>query len=192
MQSDARLPLLVLGLLTILAAGAVVLGLLQAPPTADLTVHNALGETTQASSLVYYVTATTAPGEVARIAYRSSPATATETLFTGGAHGRAVRRKTVTGPLARRDALQSLTKIESVTGFSPVGPAFVATQSASTLVSPAERHEVSGSLGYTATVRGGYLVGLVARFHIVTPDGTQTGTDRLRVTNVGGQPVSSL
>jgi hypothetical protein len=188
MRSDQRLPMLILTLLGVLSLGAAATGLVLAPATGDLTVHNGSGETILAPSFTYYVHSSAAQDETIRVSY-TAPDRVTESLFRGSVTGRPVRTVSASGSYARQAALRPLNEVQNVTGFTPSGPSFVATRSASSLVSPAEANQVSGSVRYTATVTGGYLVGLIAQYHYSTPAGAESGTERLRVTSIGGQPV---
>jgi hypothetical protein len=181
--------LLIVGVLTILTAGAVVLGLAQAPRTANLTVHNGAGETVNAPSLTA-VYSSSSPAETVRVVLRA-PDRVTESLLEGGPAGAPVRTITEAGSGAVRRALAPLGGLLAVTGFTARGSAFVATRSASTLVAPDEASQVSGSIQYTATVSGGYLVGLTERYHVTVPGGTESGTDRYQITRIGGQRVPS-
>ena len=184
------MPMLVLALLGVLSIGAVATGLVLAPSTPDLVVHNGLGETSLAPSFTYYVRSSAAPAETVRVSF-TAPDRLTESLFRGRVTGRPVRTVSAKGTYARQAALKPFNELQNVEGFSASGPNFVATRSASSLVSPNEASQVSGSVHYTATVNSGYLVRLVAQYHYSTPGGTETGTDRLLVTTIGGQPVAS-
>jgi hypothetical protein len=187
MRRSSIVPALVLGLLTVLTAGAVALGLLLAPATPDLTVHNGAGETLLAPSLTAYY-GLSSPRATFRIVYQA-PDQLTETLLAAGPGSRPVRSVTVKGSQAAK-GLQPFDQLQRITGFTPVGSRFVAHQRASTLVAPSEATEVSGTVVYTATVSGGYVVGLTESFRVTTPSGVESGVDHYRIVRIGGQPVT--
>ena len=187
MRRSSIVPTLILGLLTVLSAGAVVLGLLLAPATPDLTVHNGAGETILAPSVTAYYSLSS-PKTTYRIEY-TAPDRLTETLLSGGPGSKPVRSVSIKGSQASR-ALQPFLQLQRITGFTPIGARFVARQSASTLVPASERTEVSGTVAYAAAVTNGYVVGVTESYHVTTPSGLERGTDHYRVTSIGGQPVS--
>lgn len=189
MRRSSIVPALLLGLLTVLTAGAIALGLLLAPATPDLTVHNGAGETLLASSVTAYYSLSS-PRATYRIEY-TAPDRLTETLLAGGPGSRPVRSVSIKGSQASR-ALQPFDQLQRITGFTPAGAGFVAKQSASTLVPVSERTEVSGTVSYTAAVHSGYVVSVIESYHVTTPSGVEQGTDHYRVTHIGGLPVSTL
>lgn len=182
------MPTLALGLLTVLAAGAVALGLLFAPATPDLVVHNGAGETLLAPSLTAFYSSVRPTKETVRIEYRA-PDHLTETLLAAGPGSRPVRSRILTGSSAVK-ALQPFDQLQQITGFTPVGSGFVAHRSASTLVPASESLQVSGTVTYDATVSGGSLVGITESYHVTTPIGTEHGVFHYLVTSIGGQPVA--
>lgn len=188
MRRSSIVPALVLGLLTVLSAGAVALGLLLAPATPDLTVHNGAGETLLTTSLAAYYSLSS-PRATFHIVYRA-PDRLTETLLAAGAGSRPLRSVTVKGSQAAK-GLQPFDQLQRITGFTPVGSAFVARQPASSLVPPSEATQVSGTVVYAATVSGGYVVGLTESFRVTTPSGVESGVDHYRVVRIGGQPVTA-
>ncbi len=189
MRRSSVVPGLILGLLSVLSAGAVALGLLLAPATADLTVHNGAGETLLAPSVTAYYTVSS-PRATYRIKY-TAPDRLTETLLSRGPGSRPLRSVSLRGSQASR-ALQPFDQLQRITGFTPVGAGFVARQSASTLVPADERTQVSGTVSYAATLHSGYVVGVTESYRVTTPSGVERGTDHYRITRLGGQPVSTL
>lgn len=181
------MPKLVLGVLTLLAAGAIVLGLVLAPTTADLTVHNGAGEILLAPSLTAYYRSVNPP-ETLRIAY-TAPDRLEETLLSAGPGSKPVRSRTIKGSRAAA-ALKPFDQLLTITGFSPVGSHFVAVAPFATFVPSSEAQLVSGSVTFVTTVRGGYTVGVTERSRVKTPNGTQRGTFVYTVTSVDGQPVT--
>jgi hypothetical protein len=190
MRKSAELPLAIVSLLTVLAIGAAILGLSQAPSTADLTVHNGTGETLQNPDLTA-IFRSNSPAETVRVVVRASDRVS-ETLLEGGPGGAPLRTVSRTGSKAVTEALQPLSALLKISGFAPRGSSYVATQQASTLVSPAEASEVSGSINYIATVRDGYLVALVERYRVTVPGGTESGTDYFRITDIGGRAAPAI
>jgi hypothetical protein len=189
MRRSSIVPALILGLLTVLTAGAVALGLLLAPATSDLTVHNGAGETLLASSVTAYYSLSS-PRTTYRIEY-TAPDRLTETLLAGGPGSKPVRSVSIKGSQASR-ALQPFQQLQRITGFNPAGARFVAKQSASTLVPANERTEVSGTVAYSAGLTSGYVVSVTESYDVTTPSGAERGTDHYLVTSIGGQPVSTL
>lgn len=183
------MPTLVLGLLTVLAAGAVALGLLLAPATPDLTVHNGAGETLLAPSLTAYYSSVSPSRETVRVQYQA-PDRMTETLLAAGPGSRPLRSRTITGSQAAK-ILQPFDQLLKITGFTPAGGRFVGQQPASTLVPAAEASQVSGIVRYDVQVSGGYVVDVTESYRVTTPAGAQRGVYRYQVTSVGGQPVAT-
>jgi hypothetical protein len=184
----------VLGLLTVLAAGAVVLGLSEAPATADLLVHNGAVATVGASSLTaVYQDGTT--GRYVRVEYRS-PDQTTEYLLKDGPNSAPVQTQHVPASEAK-SVLNPFSQLELVTGFKAQGPDFVAVSSATPFLPPAERQAVKGTIRFVASVATGFLVHVVESYHLTirttTPTGTRTsprtGTDDFKVTAIGGEPA---
>ena len=180
------MPHLILALLTVGAIGAAVLGLVLAPKTADLTVHNGAGETVLAPS-VTALFSSDSPAERVRVVF-TSPDRVTEILL--GPNGKAVKSVSAQGNEALR-ALQPFQQIQKVTGWKASGSRFVASTPASSLVPAAEAPEVRGTITYSAAVSNGYLVDVLERYQVATPAGTEKGTDRYQVLRIAGQPVGS-
>jgi hypothetical protein len=181
-------PLLIVGLMGLLAVGAVVLGLAMAPSTPDLLVHNGAGELLYAPSLTALYSNKTS-GEYIRIVWKS-PDHATESLLKGGPGSPAVRTVHVKGARAS-ETIVPLTKMQTVTGFEAKGSDFAAQQPASSLFTAQRAPQVKGTVKYLVTLHGQFLVNVVESFNITTPVGTQTGAYQFRVTTIGGQPVPS-
>jgi len=177
---------LVLSLLAVLAIGALVLGLSEAPATADLTVHNGAGETLGSAS-VGALYSSSSPVETVRVDLLG-PDLLKETLLRGGASGVPEKTLTIKGSRSQ-EVLEPFSALLKITGFSPHGSTYVATESASTLVPPDEASQVTGSIRYTATVSGGYLVDLVEHYTVTTPGGPEAGTYHYQITDLGGQRI---
>ncbi len=185
MRRRSPVPALVLAALTVLAVGAAVLGLVQAPPTPDLTVHNGAGEIGYASSLTYLESVSTNSREVIRVTFQA-PDRITETVLLDG---RRVRSTTVASPSARTRALAPFTFVGRLSRFSARDSSFVATRPVKSLFPASERSRVSGTVTYSARVSGGYLVAVVVHYRYTAPGGSSTGSERVRVTSINGQPA---
>jgi len=179
-------PILVLCLLIGLAAGAAVLGLRQAPPAADLALHNAAGETLAASTLSAVYTSASG-SEVVGVQYRA-PDRATETLVKGGPAGVPLRVAHITGAKAV-DALSPVSQLLKVHGFTSHGPTFVGSEPIASLITATEARQVSGSIRYTVTVDGGYVVKVVEHEVVTTPGGSESGGGTYRIGRINGQRV---
>jgi len=184
MHRFTPLPWLVLALLTVLAFGAIALGLGQAPPTADLAVHNGAGEIVNLSSFTALYTSEP-QGELIR-AELSSSGVAKESLLSS--KGTVIRSVSVSGAKAK-EIFQPFSQILNVNGFAPRGGAFVSVERASSLVPPRQAHDVSGLVRYRAIVRSGYLVDLTETFRVTTLAGTDNGTYKYDVVSINGKPA---
>jgi hypothetical protein len=171
-----------------LAVGAAVLGLRQAPPGADLAVHNAAGETLAAPSLSAVYTSASG-SEVVGVAYRA-PAQAVETLIKGGPIGTPHQVAHVTGKKAL-GALGPVDQLLKVDGFISHGSTYVGSEPVSSLVTATEARQVSGSIRFAVTVHGGYVVKVVEREIVTTPAGSETGGGTYRIDSIAGQRVTS-
>ncbi len=188
MRRDSGAPILILCLLVGLAVGAAVLGLRQAPPGADLAVHNAAGETLAAPSLSAVYTSASG-SEVVGVAYRA-PAQAVETLIKGGPIGTPHQVAHVTGKKAL-GALGPVDQLLKVDGFISHGSTYVGSEPVSSLVTATEARQVSGSIRFAVTVHGGYVVKVVEREIVTTPAGSETGGGTYRIDSIAGQRVTS-
>lgn len=150
------LPLLFVGLLGLLAAGAAVLaGAFEAPSTVDLTVHNAAGETLGASTVKGTYTSSTLGGDTLHFRYQS-PDRVTA-YFSGPAGQLSHRPQTATGPTASQ-VLLPIKQLEQFDGFRAHGSVYVLTESIKQLVPPADRSRVRGTIRASATLATGYVV----------------------------------
>lgn len=184
MHRFTPLPWLTLALLTVLAVGAIALGLKEAPPTADLAVHNGAGEIMNLTS--FTAVYTSEPQRETIRAELSPSGVARESLLAP--NGSVIRSVTAKGARAR-EIFQPFSQILDVDGFVPRGTGFVAVELASSLVPRREAHDVSGIVRYKAVLRGGYLVDLTETFHVTTLAGTDHGTYKYSVVSVNGQPA---
>ncbi|MHB8219712.1 MAG: hypothetical protein ACYDHU_05235 [Acidimicrobiales bacterium] len=186
MRRSSGVPILVLCLLIGLSAGAAVLGLRQAPPAADLALHNAAGETLAAASLsAVYKSAS--GSEVVGVKYRA-PDLVTETLVKGGPLGAPPEVAHITGAKAL-GALSPVSQLLKINGFSSRGSTYVGSEPISSLITAAEARLVSGSIRYTVTVDGGYVIKVVEHEVVTTPGGSQSGGGTYRIGRIGNQRV---
>ncbi len=178
-------PLAVLGVLTLLAAGAVVLGLFQAPKTPNLVVHNGAGEAILAKQLTIVFT-TPATTQREAIDYQA-PQTAVVRIYNGST---VLRRTVVRSPQVPVQIFQPFRELQTVNNFQ-AAPAnrFVGTFPAADLVPPNERAFVTGTVHATATVTNGYVVRLRLVATLTTPAGTSSGEQTYCVSRIDGSRV---
>ncbi len=180
MRRRSPVPHLILGVLTVLALGAVALGLVLAPTTADLTARNGAGETLLAGNVTAVVTQPGSP--VLRAVYIAPDYGHLSTL-------KGAQSKTLHGPQAK-GLLSPLTKVLQVTSFTQSRPSvYVGTVPLDKLLSPAQAAAVQGTFTVTATVSNGYVVKVVEQANLRA--GTRRTTSGLtyRITTVNGWRV---
>ncbi|HEX3947787.1 MAG TPA: hypothetical protein VHW47_08775 [Acidimicrobiales bacterium] len=188
MQRRSPVPHLILGIMTLLAAGAVVLGLVLAPTTTDLTVHNGAGQTLLASQVTALYTRT-ASNAVVRIQY-VAPDFGRETLISGGPAKVARRSVTYHGQQAQA-LLGPVTEVLQIGSFTKVGhqSVYVGTEPAAKLVPVSEASLVSGSLRATVTVTNGYVVKVIEKVNLTTPGGSTKEGIHYNITRVDNWKV---
>lgn len=151
-------PLILVGILGLLAAGAAILaGVFQSPATTDLVVHNAAGETAGASTVRGTYTATTLAGDTLHFVYQSPDRVTT--YFSGPSGQLNHRPQSATGPTAVR-VLLPVTQLQQLDGFTASGSSYVITKPFKDLVARSLRHQVRGTFRATVTVATGYVVRL--------------------------------
>jgi hypothetical protein len=173
-------PVLILCALIGLTVGAAVLGFLQAPSSADLAVHNAVGETVatnfsavSSSSQTKNVTTIvfTPPSRVKLAAAPALGKPPTRTVVVQGAEG--------------TRELGPITSIGTITGFTKVNGVYKAPVTNPTLSAEGASEQVS------ITLANGYLNRVTERLTIesTTAQGALSGT--LKFLEVGGikQPI---
>lgn len=179
-----RIPLafVLLGILSLLSAGAVALGVWQAPTSADLAVHNGAGETLSASRVKGHYTSTSLQGIVISFAY-VAPDKATEVAKdrTGKVRG----RRSVNG-VSALSVLQPVRQLLGITNFVQKGGDFVSTEPASSLVPLAQRAQVSGTYRTTVTLAGQYVVRVMLDLSAVDQGQRISQSVRYDLTRVGG------
>ncbi len=150
---------LLLGLLTLLAAGGAVLGALQAPTGTDLAVRNGAGETLLAERVTGSYTTSQLNGVVVSFDFRA-PDFASEKAT--GPHGKVEGRRSLTGPQAA-GVLEPVRELLSLPEFSAHGSLYQSTLPASTLVPVATRARVTGTYRTRVQLEGGYVVAVFVR-----------------------------
>lgn len=176
--------------MTVLAIGAVILGLVLAPNTTTLTVRNGVGEVAEAGQVTALVHQPSR-GTVLRITY-VAPDYGKETLLAGGPAGLGHPSKTYHGKQAKT-LLGPVTELVKATSFTKTGTG-AATRyhgriAGATLVTPAEAALVHGYLAVTVKVTNGYVVDVLEKAHLHTPLGATRGVIRYGVTQVDGWTV---
>lgn len=192
MPARRLLPWLLLGLLSVLAVGALVLGLVEAPAAADLAVHNATGETLSASSFSADISALAGPAGapaaarfLGRIDY-TAPDTVRVSHIAGRTTGPAAI--TLTGPRAR-NYLGPLTALRRFSDFRRVGATFTASLPVARFVPPLEARLVHGTYRVAITVGGNRVTAVTEQVLLITPSGTTRQTVRYVFLEIGGEPV---
>jgi|GEM_PF-3999064 len=183
------IPHLILGVMTVLVIGAVILGLYLAPDTSVLTVHNGAGEVVTAGQVTGVVTV---PTSTAKIAFTYvAPDFGKQTLVSSGGAGRHPS-KTIHGPTAKT-LLQPVSELLKIPTFTKVGTGsatrYVGQVPASDLVPASEASLVRGQLLATAQVTNGYVVFVNEKINLTTPVGTTKETLRYQLTKVDGWTV---
>jgi len=175
--------------MTVLAIGAVVLGLVMAPTTTDLTVSNGAGQTLLASQVNALYTRSGTPA-VVKVEY-VAPDFGRQTIVAGvpGHHS-----LTVHGAKAKA-LLAPVSDVLNISGFTKTGThsgtVYVGSESASKLVPPSEAALVSGTLQAKVTVLNGYVTNVVETLNVHTPGGSNTQGIRYRITEVDGWKVTA-
>ncbi len=153
-----RFPLapLLVGVLTLFAAGGAVLGAFQAPTSTALTVHNGAGETLQAGHIVGHFTNSQYAGIVIAFDFHA-PDHLSEKVV--GRSGKVEQQRTVNGRQATA-ALNPLRRLLAIGTFTQQGSYFEKTLPASVLVRPTTRKKVFGTYRTQVQLEGGYVVGV--------------------------------
>lgn len=190
MRRTSPLAWLVLGVLGILTAGAVALGLLEAPASAALAVRNAAGETAMASRLA--ATFST------RVSGASSAIGASNETAAGHFTYTAPDRLTVTGRTfapgglsspattnhlkgaAAQQALQPLRLVQHINNFHKQGSAYIGSANISS------GGRALGTLVATVRVNNGFVVLLDTDYRLMTSAGLATERATYRFHEIGG------
>jgi hypothetical protein len=156
-----RIPLafVILGLLTLLAAGGAVLGALQAPTGTDLAVRNGAGQTLLAQRVTGSYTTSQLNGVVVSFDFRA-PDHASEKAT--GPKGKVEGRRSLIGPQAS-SVLDPVRQLLSLPKFSAHGSLYQSVLPASVLVPLATRARVTGTYRTQVQLQGGYVVAVFVR-----------------------------
>lgn len=172
---------LILGVLSLLAAGAVALGVAQSPTTTDLAVHNGAGETLGASEVVGHFTASYLGTDVVSFTYR--PGSTTE--VARGPHGALRGKRSVTGAKAI-GILEPVQAILTFSNFTQHGSLYQSTEPFANLVPAAERAVVSGTYRTAVQLAGGYVVNVHLAINAIEQGQKVRLTMDYHLTRVGG------
>jgi hypothetical protein len=146
------LAFVLVGVMSLLAAGGAVLGVLQAPTPDDLTVHNGAGETLAAPNVDGRYSATNLGRDV--IAFRYvAPDRVTEVAL--GPTGAVKARRTVVGPPA---VLSPLRQVLAESHFRTLGGTYVSLLPVATIVPASQRALVTGTYRTSVDIASGYVV----------------------------------
>jgi len=160
------LALLLVGLMGLLAAGGVLLGIFQSPTGTDLAVHNGIGETLEATQVVGTYTTSNLSGVVSFDFV--APDHVIEKAI--GTTGKVKAHRDVTGPEAST-VLEPVHNLLSIHSFTADGGYYDNTQPARNLVAPAQRAAVTGTYSTRVELRSGYVVAILLR--IDAKDGSE-------------------
>ncbi|MHB1584443.1 MAG: hypothetical protein ACYCU7_00965 [Acidimicrobiales bacterium] len=192
MSTRRLLPFLLLGALSLLAAGGLVLGLVEAPAAAELAVHNATGETLAAGSFTADLTASqstlASPASLhfsGRLEYSKPDTVRIVRLGPAVAGPSSV---TFTGARAA-GYLSALTDLGRFSHFRQHGPTYTASLPVSRFVPAVEARLVHGSYQVAVTIGGNRVTALAERVVLITPTGTTRETLRYVFRQIDGQPV---
>lgn len=180
-----RFPLafLILGVLSLLAAGALVLGVLESPTiTANVAVHEGAGATLAATRVAGAYTASYLPDDIVSFVF-SAPDKATEVARSP--KGVVKKRRSVRGA----DATAILQPVRVLSRFDnfvqqPDGT-YVSTEAITRLVPARERKEISGTYRTTVRLAGGYVVGVGLHIDAVEEGQRLSETVDYKLTAVG-------
>jgi hypothetical protein len=178
-----RFPLafLLVGLMSVLAAGGAVLGVFQAPTGADLSVHNAAGETLEATRIVGSYTTSREPDTTISFVFTAP----NHVLIKALAHtGKVEARENVTTQAS--GVLSPLRHLLSINAFSVHGSYYQYTEPASKVLRPSLRSEVSGTYTWRVELEGGYVVGIFLHFDAKVESQHVTETEGFRLSRIDG------
>ncbi|MGH8980058.1 MAG: hypothetical protein ACRDWE_03410 [Acidimicrobiales bacterium] len=181
-----RFPLafLILGVLSLLAAGAVALAVLESPTvTATAAVHQGADETLGATRVAGEYTATYLPSEVISFVF-SAPDTATETALTP--KGTVKKRRSLVGTEAT-SFLQPVRVLSSLSDFvRQRDGSYVSTEPISHVLPKSKRAGITGTYRTTVRVTGDYVVGVALYVQGIEKGQQFSETIDYKITAVGG------
>ncbi len=180
-----RFPLsfLLLGVLSLLAAGALALGVLESPTvTANVAVHNGAGETLHATRIAGVYTASYLPKVVISFVF-TAPDKATE--VARNSQGAVQRRRSVVGSTAT-SILQPIRVLTSLHNFTlQHDGSYVSTEPVAQLVPPSQRSAISGTYRTTVRLTGGYVVEVGLVIHAVEQGHRLSETIDYKLSSIG-------
>ncbi|MGH9089475.1 MAG: hypothetical protein ACRDYZ_15435 [Acidimicrobiales bacterium] len=184
MQRRFLLPHLILGVLSLLAAGAAISSVLVWAPTGtDLAVHNAAGAVLHATTVVGKYTQTTLRGETINFAYHAPDRVTAH--FSGPVKGVSHAPQSTTGAAAK-NVLSPVSELTTLKGFNGHGSLYLVAETIKQLVAPTQRAAITGTFRAVATVTTGYVVRV--QEHIAAKQGGRQITDHIdyRLNRVDG------
>lgn len=183
-----RVPLafVLLGVMSLLAAGALTLGILQSPTGATTFVHNDALATLSAPSVAGQVSEGSRSGGTqvtALFTYTAAARRGTETARSGSV---GPRTRTFTGARAVQ-LVSPITEILTLSGFSGRGATFVLTATVASIVPARERPLVRGTFSEVVTASGGYVVAVVETYHVIELGHRVDARIDYRLRRIGGR-----
>lgn len=178
---------MVLGLLGILTAGAIALGLVLAPGTASLLVHNAGGVLATAPSFTADVSSGSEPYHL-RYDY-TAPDHMVESLVLANGH---VERSVTLSSTEIKNRLAGFSLV-TVKDFSAKGAGFVATEPVVDLYPPADRPLIRGGTArWVVTIRTGVIAEEKESVNVLLKKSSapKTNSADVKIISVGGKPVA--
>ncbi len=170
----------ILGVLSLLMAGAVALGVAQSPTSTDLAVHNGAGETLAASEVVGHYTASSLGSDVVSFVY--TPGAVTEVARSP--KGTVKAKRSVTGKNAIA-ILQPVQQLLTIHHFSQHGSTYRSSEPLADLVPARDRAAVSGTYRTAVQLSGGYVVNVRFAINAVERGQKVSETVDYRLTRVG-------
>ncbi len=177
MRRHSPAPVLILCALIGLTVGAAVLGFLQAPSSADLAVHNAVGETLAASGFTAVSTSTQTTSRTT-IVYTAP----SKVFLSASAPGSATRSVVLSGPAAVR-VLNPISSIANVNGFTKTNGVYHAPLNNPTFAREGAFENI------VVTIANGHLHTVVEAITINSAQGRGTLSGTLRFLQVGGSTL---
>ena len=182
-----RMPHLIMGVLTLLSVGAVILGLAEAPRTPDLQVHNAFALTLATTRFVAKVTQVdTTPGKSPQVQTIRVSYVKPDTVIATAPNG---QTKRYTGA-AEKTFLAGFATLEPLNGWIAHGSTYALTglPAADALVTSARG--VTGTSSETIVVSGKYVASLHEHVSYTYQGVHRLFDGYLRFVSIDGTPVS--
>ncbi len=178
-----RVPLafVLVGLVSLLAAGGALLGVVQAPTGADLSVHNAAGETLEATRIVGSYTTSREPGTTISFVFTAPNHVLMKAV---GRTGKVEAKEDVTSQAS--GVLSPLRHLLTIDAFSAHGSSYDYVEPAWKVLKPSLRAEIKGTYRWRVQLDGGYVVGVSLRFDATVESQHVTETEDFRLSRIGG------